>query len=102
MIKNINIRIDIVIIINKSREKNENPTLLFFYLFIYSFLLLKIQKVFTSMGYNKILLVVVNCWEILRFVSNSFFFLPHSLVILLLVVAVRELGTEKGKRERYL
>ena len=30
-------------------------------------------------------MVVVNCWyfgEILKFVSDSFFFLPHSLVIL--------------------
>ena len=24
--------------------------------------------------------VVVNCWEILRFVSDLFFFLPHLLI----------------------
>ena len=42
----------------------------------------------TIMGYKKVL----------RFVSDSFFFLPHSLVIfLLLVEAVNELRTEKTK-----
>ena len=38
---------------------------------------------------------VVNCWEILRFVSDSFF-LPYSLVILF-VEATREL--RKGKKK---
>ena len=51
------------------------------------------------MGHNKgFLWYVVYCWEILRFVSDSFFFLPHSLVIsFLFVEAVRELRTERKK-----
>ena len=36
---------------------------------------------------------MVNCWKILRFVSDSFFFLPNSLILFFL----RELKTEKEK-----
>ena len=50
------------------------------------------MKVFFRIG------VYCRCWGILRFVSDSLFFLPHSLVIFfLLVEAVRELKTEKKK-----
>ena len=43
-------------------------------------------------------LCVYCCWEILRFVSDSFFFLPYSLVnFFLLGKAVKKLRTEKEK-----
>ena len=46
--------------------------------------------------------MAVNCWDILRFVSDSFFFLSHSLVVCLLPVeAVRELRTREKDKDSF-
>ena len=48
----------------------------------------EMQSVYSTAPADWAIMVTVNCWycwEILRFVSDSFFFLPHLLVIFLFV-----------------